>query len=200
MPTGLDGPSLWRVDKQERPSPDARILTLGEQLAVLRRAAGLSQRGLARRLQRPNSTVSRWEADLLEPAPWDLYRVARMLGTTAGRLLAETVLAAPPRRWSSRSHRRQRREALGNEIRLRRALEVPDLQAAVLRTGVWGRRLLAIEAGADPSLRELVAVAQACRFSIDAAFRHSVLDASRRPPRSRRSTPAPPSWRVVRTA
>jgi DNA-binding transcriptional regulator YiaG len=174
--------------------------TLGERLAALRRARGWTQRGLARRLGRPNSTLSRWEADRLEPAPWDLYRVARILGTSAGRLLAETTLVAPPRRWSSRSHSRRRRQALGAELRLRREREVPSLPVAVRLTGVWGRRLLAVEAGADPSLGELLAIAAACGFSVDAAFRSaSGVDTIGHPARPEASSRQSLSWHIVRT-
>jgi transcriptional regulator with XRE-family HTH domain len=186
---------------QDQASQRFEPATVGRRLAAARVARSWSQRYVARRLRRPHSMVSRWEADVLEPSPWDLYRIARLLGTRPTQLLNDVVFAAPARRWSSRSHPRDRRTALGQTLRRRRAHRGVGLEHAVAMTGIRGGRILQIESGADPSLGELIRFAETLDFSIDEALRNAVLDNPPRPPNLRHQPlAAATSWTVVRTA
>lgn len=166
----------------------------------MRMARSLTQRGLAVRLRRPHSMVSRWESDLIEPSPWDLYRLGRTTGTSVGGLLESCTLTAPTRRHSSRAYPLSRRVALGRVLVGRRSRRGFDLEEAVARTGILGGRILQIEAGADPSLREIVRLSEVFEFSIDEAIRNAILDNCPRPPRVAHQLLNPPSWTVVRTA
>ena len=60
---------------------------LGPRIAVLRRAAGLSQGELARRLQVSPSTIGMYEQDRREPSAELLVAMARIFGVTVDYLL-----------------------------------------------------------------------------------------------------------------
>ena len=62
-----------------RTEADAR-LSVGQRLALLRRARGLSQRELAERLGCSQQLVSRWE--MQDPGPREWGHLARVLGVT----------------------------------------------------------------------------------------------------------------------
>ena len=129
----------------------------GARLRRLRLERGLSLRSLAMRLSCDHSLVVRWERGDREPAPQDLARLARVLRVTADELLAGVDLDCG-RVASSRSHGQSSRERLGARIRtLRRRSSITPWDVFVA-TGIDGRRLRTIEAGADPSLAELRAV------------------------------------------
>lgn len=62
-------------------------------LAARRRAAGLSQEGLAELLQVDRTTVGRWEQGTSLPQPWNRRPLAGALGVSLGEL--DRLLAAP---------------------------------------------------------------------------------------------------------
>jgi len=126
--------------------------SLGAALRSLRLARGLSQRAVARRLERRHSVVGRWEAGTLEPTFLDLERICRLLGATLDELVA---VEGPGRRRSSRSHSMHRRATVGLTIAAARRAAQIGFRHAVVTTGIRGRRLDRIEHGADPSLSEL---------------------------------------------
>lgn len=128
---------------------------VGELIRSARYRAGMSQRGLARRIERRHSVVSRWEAGRLEPTVLDLVRVARVLQEDVERLV---LASGPGRRWSSRSHARSRRRQIGAALHYARAARGLSLREAVLVTGIDGLRISRIERGTDPSLEELRAL------------------------------------------
>jgi transcriptional regulator with XRE-family HTH domain len=68
------------------------------------------------------------------------------------------ALSSPGRRWSSRSHAPRRRAAIGSALAALRRERSIGLRAVVRATGISGRRIERIEAGADPSLAELRAL------------------------------------------
>jgi transcriptional regulator with XRE-family HTH domain len=126
--------------------------SLGAVLRSLRLARGLSQRAVARRLERRHSVVGRWEAGTLEPTFLDLERICRILGATLDELVA---VEGPGRRRSSRSHSMHRRATVGLTIGAARRAAQIGFRRAIVTTGIRGRRLDRIEHGADPSLSEL---------------------------------------------
>jgi transcriptional regulator with XRE-family HTH domain len=126
--------------------------TLGGRLRRSRIGAGMSQRQLARRLERNASVVSRWEAGVLEPTVWDLYRLGRILRCSVCGLVAGA--RGPGRRWSSRSHVHRRRLAIGRALARARHAAGLTLADVVDATRIRGRRVIEIEAGRDPSLAE----------------------------------------------
>lgn len=133
----------------------ADIGSLGQELRGLRVAAGLSQRQLGRRIERCHSVISRWESGILEPTVVDLSRLTRVIGGSLDRLIAAE---GPGRRWSSRSHSLRERRQVGLALMRARHMAGIRLAAAVRVTGMPGRRIERIEAGADPSLAELRAL------------------------------------------
>ena len=127
---------------------------LGTRLLHLRRARGLSLRGAAVRLGCHHTLVLRWEQGLREPAVHDLVAIARVFGVEVDAVL-ERVDLEQGRIASSRAHgwkARQRLAARLRDIRFQRGLQLWDV---FLATGITGRRLRTIEAGADPSLLEM---------------------------------------------
>jgi transcriptional regulator with XRE-family HTH domain len=148
----LGFPKASPAPRPSAPAPD--VESLGERLRSRRLLVGLSQRGLARRIERRHSVVSRWEHDRLEPALPDLVRLARLLRVTVDQVLSGVRLPAG-RRWSSRAHPARERAALGAALAALRVHAGLDLRGAVEATGIPGRRIDRIEAGADPSLAEL---------------------------------------------
>lgn len=126
--------------------------SVGTLIRQTRLGAGLSQRRLARRLERRHSVVSRWEAGLLEPTMLDLARLTTLLGGTLDEYLAA---AGPGRRWSSRSHGRAARARVGRGLLRARVASGVTFHELVQRSGIDGRRIAKLEAGADLSLLEL---------------------------------------------
>lgn len=138
---------------------------LGARVRRLRLERGLSLRSLAMRLGCDHSLIVRWERGDREPAPQDLARLARVLRTTTDDLLTGADLGCG-RVASSRSHGHSSRERLGARIRtLRRRSSITPWEVFVA-TGIDGRRLRTIEAGADPSLAELRAIAEVLGSSL----------------------------------
>lgn len=62
-------------------------------LAALRRAAGLSQEGLAELLHVDRTTAGRWEQGTSLPQPWNRRPLAGALGVSLGEL--DRLLAVP---------------------------------------------------------------------------------------------------------
>jgi hypothetical protein len=89
---------------------------------------------------------------MLEPTFLDLERAGRLLEVPLGSLV---LAGGPGRRWSSRSHAPRRRALVGDALGRARHASGIDLRTAVRVTGLRGRRIERIEAGADPSLAEL---------------------------------------------
>lgn len=106
-------------------------MTTGQQIAALRRAAGLSQEALADRLGVTRQAVSKWEADTTLPTTDNLAELAKLFGVPADRLLrpneengADAPSPAPP----------QKQKPLKN-------LPVILLSGAVLLLAVWNFNL-----------------------------------------------------------
>lgn len=159
----------------------------GNRLRRLRVARRISQRGLALRLHCDHTLILRWENGAREPAPQDLARLARVLGVSADELLQGAVLDRG-RVASSRSHGKESRARLGSRLAQRRRRASLGLWDVYLATGILGRRLRAIEAGADPSLDELRRLAAALDLSVAKILSCSILDTSRLPQRVPEST------------
>lgn len=177
--------------RQRSEQPSARCY-LGCQLAAARQASGLSQRRLARRIERRHSIVSRWESGEREPTAWDLDRLRRILGLDLDRLLAACALSSYGRRWSSRAHPQRKRAQLGRALAAARLAANVSL-AECVGHGVLGRRLLRIEAGVDPSLQELRLLCDLYGYGVSDILRAAVLDkpfVSTRVPRQAQSSEA----------
>ena len=69
-------------------------MSFGRNLKSAREAAGISQEQLARKIDVVVYTVSKWERCEHEPPLTMIRRVAEALGTTAARLVEETVAPA----------------------------------------------------------------------------------------------------------
>ena len=65
---------------------------LSENIKALRKAKGLSQEGLAARLNVVRQTVSKWEQGLSVPDADLLIQISAVLETSASTLLGETVM------------------------------------------------------------------------------------------------------------
>lgn len=65
---------------------------IGQSIATARRAAGLSQTQLARRLDVADTTVSRWETGAADPSLATLRRLATALEVTVSSLVEENEL------------------------------------------------------------------------------------------------------------
>lgn len=74
-------------------------MTLGNRIAALRKAAGLSQEALAAKLGVSRQAIGKWEADASLPGLDNLHQLAKELGVTIDALLAgEEAESAPERR------------------------------------------------------------------------------------------------------
>jgi transcriptional regulator with XRE-family HTH domain len=164
------------------PAPAGFPPTLGAALRRAREERCLSQRAVARRLGRPHSIVSRWEAGIREPTLLDLGALGRVLGFSPDDLVAHTTPAPGGRRWSSRAHPRRRREMVGGRLRAARLAEGHTIRALRAATGISGERLLAIESGADPGIRELRALRSALGISLDEILAPAGVDRTPAPP------------------
>ncbi len=69
-------------------------MTIGNRIAAARRAAGLSQEGLAERIGVSRQAVAKWEADASLPGADNLQELARALSTSCDELLTGTPPAA----------------------------------------------------------------------------------------------------------
>lgn len=166
--------------------------SFGARIRRLRRARGLSLRGLALRLGRDHTLVLRWERGEREPTVWDVAAMARVLGATPDDLLAGARLAGN-RAWSSRAHPPGPRRRLGLLLaasRRRLRLDAWDVYRA---TGIDGRRLLAIERGADPSLAEARGLIGLCGLRLAEILPRVSLDVPEVLPRVWRSTTPDPA-------
>jgi transcriptional regulator with XRE-family HTH domain len=117
--------------------------------------------------------ISRWESGSLEPTIFDLEALGRQLRVKVDDLLLESDIVEGRRRWSSRSHSPADRRALGAAIcaaRMTAGLTVLDVYR---QTSIGGLRLLRVEAGADPSLLELVKLCRLIGVSPDFLLRQS---------------------------
>lgn len=63
-------------------------MTLGNRIAALRKAAGLSQEALAAKLGVSRQAIGKWEADATLPSLDNLHQLAKELGVTIDALLA----------------------------------------------------------------------------------------------------------------
>lgn len=69
-------------------------MTIGKRIAAARRAAGLSQEGLAERIGVSRQAVAKWEADASLPGADNLQELAKALNTSCDELLTGTPPAA----------------------------------------------------------------------------------------------------------
>jgi transcriptional regulator with XRE-family HTH domain len=151
----------WIKPAGPRGIPSSASPTIGQRLVALRVDRGLGQRELARRLCRDHSVVSRWEAGTREPTLLDLWHVTRVLESSLDDFLDGVRLPARSRRLSSRAYSPSERAAIGRRLRslrLRARLRAGEVADAL---GCSAHRLAAIEAGADPSLADVVGL---CRI------------------------------------
>jgi len=70
------------------------MASIGQRIGEARRAAGLTQEGLARQLGLAGATVARWEQGRHEPDLTTLRRVAATLGVKTIDLVGDDALAA----------------------------------------------------------------------------------------------------------
>ncbi len=133
---------------------------LGDLLLRLRTSRGLSLRGVAVRLGCHHTLVLRWEQGVREPAVHDLVAIARLFGVEVDEVLRGAILVQG-RVSSSRAHGRRSRQRLASRLREARVGQGLGHWDVYVATGIPGRRLRTIEAGADPSLREIQLLASA---------------------------------------
>lgn len=169
--------------------------TLGEELRRRRIAAGLSQRALGRRIERRRTVISRWESGHLEPTILDLQRLCRVLRFNVDDVVRGTRLPFPGRTWSSRSHATAARKRLAHGLERARLAAGLSIREVHRRTHIDGLRLLAIEAGRDPSLREAAALAALYGYSLAKPIPR--LDTPSGLPTFRRTTPSPQEPRAI---
>ena len=65
-------------------------MTLGENLQKLRKASGLSQDEVARKLYLSRQSVSKWENGQAEPGVENLKKLSRLYGVTIDELVGNT--------------------------------------------------------------------------------------------------------------
>jgi hypothetical protein len=115
---------------------------------------------MAQRLGRDHAIVSRWESADRTPTLVDMAMIARVLRTDLDTLLEGVTVDGPARQRSSRAHRNQQRVAIGRALRLARMVRRLRPPVVTEHTGIEPRRLLAIEAGVDAGLGEVLALTQ----------------------------------------
>ena len=71
-------------------------MTLGNRIAALRKAAGLSQEALAAKLGVSRQAIGKWEADASLPGLDNLHQLAQALGVSIDALLTGKEAAEPP--------------------------------------------------------------------------------------------------------
>ena len=71
-------------------------MTLGNRIAALRKAAGLSQEALAAKLGVSRQAIGKWEADASLPGLDNLHQLAKALGVSIDALLTGKEAAEPP--------------------------------------------------------------------------------------------------------
>ena len=62
-------------------------MNLGENLKEARKAAGITQKELAERLQVYQKDISRWETSKLTPSALTLREICQILGASADKIL-----------------------------------------------------------------------------------------------------------------
>jgi transcriptional regulator with XRE-family HTH domain len=62
-------------------------MNLGENIKKARKAAGLTQKELAQRLQVYQKDISRWESNTLTPSTIVFYNICKELNATADEIL-----------------------------------------------------------------------------------------------------------------
>lgn len=145
--------------------------TVGDILRGQREELGLTVRSLARSIGRPHTIVSRWERGLREPTLLDLHRVCGALGLSVDAVFSLAAHPRAGRRWSSRAHSEAARRRVGSALALARRSR-GLLPSDVRRFGgIPAQRLLAIEAGADPSLAELWRLRELLHLDLDGVAR-----------------------------
>jgi transcriptional regulator with XRE-family HTH domain len=169
VPVTTDGPAL---DEDLRP-------TLGVRLRAVRVQARLSQRAVGRRLRRPHSLVSRWEAGVREPTAFDLVALARVVGVSPDELIRDVVPGPAGRRWSCRAYAWRLRAAFGHRLAAARLDARISRRDVLDATGIGGLRLACIEAGADPSVAEVIALRDLYGFALSEVVRDANLDSRR---------------------
>ena len=96
-------------------------MSLGKQISEYRKKAGLTQAELAEKLGVSFQAVSGWERDEYAPDVGKLVPLAKILGTTAGRLLEECILPDWPRR--KRLFNEEQMYAYAKTVAVERGLE-----------------------------------------------------------------------------
>jgi transcriptional regulator with XRE-family HTH domain len=131
---------------------------LPDRLLRLRVERRLSQRALARRLERTHAIVSRWESGEREPSLLDLRQVARVLKVDLDEMLTNVRVAEQGRVRSSRAHSAASRLSPSLALRGARLVRRQSPLAVCAATGIPAFRLHQVESGADPSLHEVLAL------------------------------------------
>ena len=141
-------------------------------IALRRRALGISQAELARRLGRSQPLVCRWEAGERLPGAMDLVELGRELELEPEVLVVGSLSLGRRLRRGRYSHRAFLR-ALGQQIGdARRGQDVKPLDV-LSRTGITPARLRRIELGAEPSPRELHGLAAIGAVSVVTLIRRA---------------------------
>ena len=73
-----------------------RATTLGQRIALVRKAWGWTQSDLAERLRVRKATVSAWEREVAQPNGISLIALAAVLNTTPEALLGKGPFTLPP--------------------------------------------------------------------------------------------------------
>ena len=78
------------------PSQQFKIATLGQRIALIRKAWGWTQADLAERLRVRTASVSAWERETARPNRISLIALASVLNTSPEALLGEVRFTLPP--------------------------------------------------------------------------------------------------------
>lgn len=141
-------------------------------IALRRRALGISQAELARRLGRSQPLVCRWEAGQRLPSAIDLVDLGRELELEPEALVVGS-LSLGRRRRRGRYSQRTFVRALGKQIReARRGQDIGPLDV-LSRAGITPARLRRIELGAEPAPRELQSLAAVGAVSVTTLIRRA---------------------------
>jgi len=135
----------------------------------LRRDRGLTQRDVGDRLGRSQSVVSRWERGVLEPTIQDLVALTPVLGQPLDRIA--TAVRGPGRRRSRRGDSPADRREVALILRTARLAAELDAWTVARRTGIPPRRLHRLEAGAEASTAEFVALVAVLPTLVEALMR-----------------------------
>jgi transcriptional regulator with XRE-family HTH domain len=138
-------------------------------MVALRRDRGLTQRDVGDRLGRSQSVVSRWERGVLEPTIQDLVALTSLLEQPLDCLA--TALRGPGRRRSRRGDPPANRRQIALIFRTARQAAELDAWTVARRTGIPPRRLHRLEAGAEASSAEFVALVAVLPTLVEALMR-----------------------------